>query len=50
MPTPPGVATPLAWLVVAEGDMTAQDTHKVGQLEKHPYEQLLQEVKTRLGE
>ena len=39
-----------AWLVVAEGDMTAQDTHKVGQLEKHPYEQLLQEVKTRLGE
>jgi hypothetical protein len=39
-----------AALVEAEGDMTAQDTYKVHQLGKRPYEDLLKDIQTQLGE
>jgi hypothetical protein len=39
-----------AWLVEAANDPVFQDAHKVRQLRKHPYEELLKEVQTQLGE
>jgi hypothetical protein len=39
-----------AWLVEAENDPVFQDNHKVRMLRKWPYEQLLNDIKTQLGE
>jgi len=39
-----------AWLVEADNDPVFEDAHKVRQLRKWPYEQLLKDIQTQLGE
>ncbi len=39
-----------AWLIEAANDPVFQDSHQIRQLRKWPYEQLLADVKTQLGE
>jgi hypothetical protein len=39
-----------AWLVEADKDPVFEDDHKVRQLRKWPYEQLLKDIQTQLGE
>jgi hypothetical protein len=39
-----------AWLVEADNDPVFEDDHKVRQLRKWPYEQLLKDIQTQLGE
>jgi hypothetical protein len=39
-----------AWLVEAENDPVFQENHPVRSLRKGPYEELLKEIKTRLGQ
>jgi hypothetical protein len=39
-----------AWLVEAENDPVFEDDHKVRQLRKWPYEQLLKDIQTQLGQ
>jgi hypothetical protein len=39
-----------AWLVEDAGDPVLQDSHKVRELVKGPYEELLKDIKSQLGE
>jgi hypothetical protein len=39
-----------AWLVEADNDQVFEDDHKVRMLRKWPYEQLLKDIQTQLGE
>ena len=39
-----------AWLVEDAGDPVFSDSHQVRELRKWPYEQLLKDIKTQLGE
>jgi hypothetical protein len=38
-----------AWRVKSEGDVTFSESYKVGSMNKGPYEEMLNEIKTRLG-
>ena len=38
-----------AWRVKSEGDVTFSESYKVGSMNKGPYEEMLNDIKTRLG-